>query len=120
MTSGYWYIASPYSKYHAGIDAAHDAIAFEVALLMKEGIAAYCPILHCHNLAKLHSLPTDAGFWQAFNHTMIEHSCGIIVVMLAGWRESSGVEDEITLAFNLSKPIVPMVPGVVPSLVGRR
>ena len=93
------YLASPYSHSEASIREARfkEAEAATVWFL-KQKVWVYSPIVHCHALAKEHNLPTDAGFWQEFNHTMIERSSGVIVLGIEGWQESKGVKDEISFA----------------------
>lgn len=47
----YWYLASPYSKYPAGIEAAFQDICKQTALLIRHKIPVYSPIAHTHPVA---------------------------------------------------------------------
>ncbi len=97
--SGYWYLASPYSSPDSRVvDRRVDETQRVLGWLLKRRIWAFSPIIHCHDLALAHELPTDAKFWQEYNHQMILRSNGIIVFELDGWITSLGVQEEIEFA----------------------
>ena len=105
----YLYLASPYThstaivrqqRYLEAIDALN--------WLLGNKIWAYSPIVHCHNVAMKHSLPKNFEFWQEYNHLMILNSRGLMLLQLPGWKESSGVTDELAYADSLGKPVTIM------------
>ena len=109
----YWYIASPYS---AGGLTGERAIAlrekryravmrFNVWAIEKKMIA-YSPIVHCHEMASLYSLPTGHEFWLAFDKAMVLAGGGVIVLCIDGWQESLGVREEIALAHSSGFPVL--------------
>jgi len=100
------YLASPYS-----IDIKHvreiryKMVLAHTAFLLREGMLVYSPILHCHNIAELEGLPTDANFWAKHNIEML-HRCEVLrVLKLDGWELSLGVKFEIAEAENLGMTI---------------
>jgi hypothetical protein len=115
---GYIYLASPYSaKIKMGPKEFHgrpDKLVMEqryldvlkaTADLMKEGQFIYSPIVHCHELARLHTLPTDYAFWNGYNHCMIEQADQFMILDIPGWLESVGVKGEYDFAYTKGKPI---------------
>ena len=101
---GLLYLASQYTApskraMHANYLAAVDATAW----LLAQRIWAYSPIVHCHDIAVLHDLPRDFGFWSEYNHTIIDALNGVIVLQTPGWSYSKGIQDEINYAQQTRK-----------------
>jgi hypothetical protein len=99
------YLASPYShpdpavreeRFHAACRAA--------AALLRAGHAVFSPIAHSHALAR-HGLPADWKFGEPFDREYLERCDEVVVLMLAGWRESVGVREEVRIARELGKPV---------------
>lgn len=91
-----WYLASPYTKFARGQDAAFSEAAKATAKLMAAGLVVYSPIAHSHPVATHGNLDAlDGAFWLRQNMPMMERMDGIIVLKLPGWRESEGVKFEI-------------------------
>lgn len=103
--SEYMYLASPYTgtpevmlaRFHEAKKALH--------ALCHQRVWVYSPIVHCHQLALDHEMPTDFQFWLDYNHVMIEASCGIVVLGIDGWDRSKGVAEEMAFAKQIEKPI---------------
>lgn len=90
------YLASPYTKYPYGLDAAAQDVAKIAARLTKEGQRVYSPIIHTHYIAKFGGIdPLDHAFWMQVDETMMERCDGLVVVRLSGWEDSKGVRMEI-------------------------
>lgn len=96
---GYIYIASPYSDPHPDIrEMRFEAAMKYAAHLLKEKRTPYSPIVHNHPLAEKHDLPKNWDFWQENDITML-NCCGEMhVLMLRGWKDSTGVKAEIKFA----------------------
>ncbi len=47
----FFYLATPYSKYPHGQEAAYIAAAEQSGLLLNAGIKVFCPITHSHPIA---------------------------------------------------------------------
>jgi hypothetical protein len=113
----FYYLATPYSKYPAGIVQAHADACAQAALLVKAGIPVYSPIAHTHPIAIEGRLdPYDHELWLEADRTFMEAAKGLIVCEMEGWQESYGIECEIKYFAQAGKPRFQMVPGVVPDL----
>ena len=101
-----WYLASPYShKDHKVVSDRYDKTQIATVWLLRQQIWTYSPIVHCHELAQRFKLPTDAKYWEDYNHTMIEKFTGVMVLLLEGWQDSKGVANEVIHALSLVKPV---------------
>jgi hypothetical protein len=112
----FYYLATPYSKYPAGIEEAFKVACCAAADLIREGVRVYSPIAHTHPIAVhgkidpyAHSiwLPADAPFMHA--------ACGLIVLRAESWEQSYGIKVEIEEFQKAGKPIFYMDPGMVPN-----
>lgn len=113
--AGFWYLSTPYSKYGGGLDAAHRVACKQAAVCIKAGISVYSPIGHTHCIAMLGNIdPLDHNIWLPADEPLMNAACGIIVVMMPGWKESFGMAHEIALVARAGKPIVYMTPDVAP------
>jgi nucleoside 2-deoxyribosyltransferase len=117
----YFYLATPYSKYKAGFDAAHIMACEQAALLIKDGLVVYSPIAHTHPIAMHGNIdPTHNFNWLALDAPLMDAACGIIVCMMDGWLESRGVQHEIEVFQRAGKPVYYMMPGHVPYELTKR
>jgi hypothetical protein len=96
---GYYYLASPYSH----PDPALRAVRFHEAQLaawklMQFGVTVYSPIAAWHPAVEKFGAPTDADSWWQHNKGFLFKSDGVIVLTLAGWKESIGVGQELEYA----------------------
>ena len=111
----FWYLATPYSKYAGGLEAAFIEAAKQTALLVKAGVRVYSPICHTHPAAIHGGIdPLDHGIWLPADKPFMDAACGLIVCMLDGWTTSYGISVEINEFARAHKVIVYMHPGVVP------
>lgn len=99
------YLASPYSHPDAFVREQQFQIACRVAAeLMRSGRIVYSPVAHSHPIA-LHGLPTEWSYWERADRRFLEISDEVVVLTLDGWRDSEGVQMEIQIALELSKPV---------------
>lgn len=106
---GYIYLGSPYSKYEAGHDAAARVVADSAAALMRRGLVIYSPIAHGHAVAA-HGLPLTWDFWRRQCQPLIDSAAGLIVLTMAGWQESVGLQYEVEEFVRMGKPILHVSP----------
>jgi hypothetical protein len=105
------YLATPYSKYKAGLDKAFEDAAALAAVLLVEGVKVYSPIAHTHPLAKYSHLdPLDHEIWLPFDEAMMTAADALIVVHMDGWEESYGIAHEIKFFAEAGKPIYDLDP----------
>ncbi len=118
MYGTFFYLASPYSKYPGGrLEAFHKA-CYNAALLMMVRIPVFCPIAHTHTIgAAIPRVFDTHDFWMAADKPFIQLAHGLIVLEMEGWQESEGVQFEIKCFREALKPVIPMTPGEVPSVL---
>jgi nucleoside 2-deoxyribosyltransferase len=113
--SSFWYLATPYSKYPDGIEAAYELAIKAASLLLDNGVDVYSPIVHTHPLSTTGGLgPRNHEFWLRADTPFMDAARGIIVLEADGWRNSFGVAYELGRFRGKDKPVVWMKPGVVP------
>lgn len=89
------YLAAPYThKDRRVVKERVNKINTVASLLMNRGHIVFSPISHSHYIAVDNNLPTDFKFWQAMNHSFIDWSDAMGVLMLDGYNYSDGIEDE--------------------------
>lgn len=103
---GIAYLATPYSRYSDGIDAAFREAAKLAAQLIKSGLHVYAPIVHCHPIAEHGGIdPLDQTFWTEFDAKMLALCDTLIVAHMDGWEQSSGIAHEIEFFVNAGKSV---------------
>jgi hypothetical protein len=112
MTSGpLAYLATPYSRYKHGIDAAFDEACWLAGRLIEAGQLVYSPIVYTHPIARYVGLdPFDHAFWAAFNKPMIDRCDILLVAHFDGWDASEGVAMEIAEFTRAEKLICDLDP----------
>lgn len=97
------YLASPYSHPDPTIVLTRYLLVMQAtSALINARKFVYSPILHCHELARIHSLPTNFDFWQHYNINMIKRCDQFRVLKIPGWDESKGVKGESAVAAFLN------------------
>lgn len=108
------YLASPYSHPDPAIrQARFDAACRAAATLIRAGHAVISPVVQGHPLAAF-GLPTDWQFWETLDRQQLARCDEVVVLTLAGWRESVGVQTEIRIAAELGKPVQYVAPDEPP------
>lgn len=105
------YLATPYTKYHLGIDAAFTHASELTGRLIKIGVRLYSPIAHCHPISIAAGIdPLDFKFWLTNQEAMMDAADCLIVAHMKGWDESYGVKHEIDFFTRDKKPVVHLDP----------
>ena len=103
----YWYVATPYTRFPAGLEAAFVLAARSAGDLMKEGIPVYAPIAHTHPVAVYGEMDkVDHDLWVRVDQPLLDAASGIIVVTAESWEISRGVAHEIRVMEKSGKPVV--------------
>lgn len=111
----FFYLATPYSKYPGGLQAAFDMACEQTALLVKAGIPVFSPIAHTHPVAMIAGMdPLDHTIWLPCDQPMMDAASGIIMVRAESWEKSYGMKVELETFTAAGKRVVWMDPGVVP------
>lgn len=107
-SAGFVYLACPYTSPDPDVQLQRMELASIVAArIMQNGFAVYSPITHGHHIAQHLPIGLEAGhaFWMAQCLPIVAKADALIVLPMAGWRQSSGLRDEMALARRLSLPI---------------
>lgn len=100
------YLATPYSRYEGGLEAAWIDACRVSGALMRNGFKVFSPIAHSHGIAVHGGLdPLDHEIWLPADESFMEHCEGLIVARLEGWETSKGVAFEIMKFKEAGKPI---------------
>lgn len=103
---GFWYLASPYSKYPLGRETAYRHISTVAGRLLGAGVYVYCPISHTHPIAEYGGLdPLDHTLYLGLDQAIFQHAHGMLVTMMPGWDTSFGIGYEIKEFQKVKKPI---------------
>lgn len=73
--------------------------------LVKEGRIIFAPISAWHHIAMKYDLPTSFEYWARLDEEFIKISKKLLIIRLPGWRESSGIELELSLADKYDVPV---------------
>ena len=101
-----YYLASPYTHTNKKTRELrfNKVTKASIWLLLKKNIVSFSPIAYNHPMVK-YELPTDWAFWKKYDTNFLQHSDGLIVFTLDGWKDSIGVQAEINIAKKLKLPI---------------
>jgi predicted acyl esterase len=107
----FYYLASPYSSpdpevRHKRYLEVMDCLAW----MLNRRMWTYSPIVHCHDMAVKHKMPTDNEFWKDYNRVMIDGSVGVAVLKIGGWEKSVGIRDEMDYAKSKLRIITEVIP----------
>lgn len=112
LKRGFWYLATPYAKWHGGHEDAFRHAAALGGRLLAKGVHCFTPIAHSHPMAE--NAPSlghaDHSIWMPFDKQFVDAAFGIIVADMDGWRESKGVTMEVNWAREQGKPLWLMSP----------
>lgn len=107
------YLATPYTKYPWGIDAAAYDAAKVAGRLMNMGVHVFSPIVHAHAVSAAAGIdPVDHAFWMNIDVAHMNKSDALLVCRMTGWQDSQGVNMEIKEFTRVQKPIFFMDPGL--------
>jgi nucleoside 2-deoxyribosyltransferase len=99
------YLASPYTSDDPAVrQARFEAACRAAAAFIRRGHVVFSPVAHSHCIAQ-HGLPVDWGFWERHDRRFLAACDELWVLTLDGWRESRGVQAEMTIARALGKPV---------------
>lgn len=107
------YMASPYSHEDSSVmDERFDAACEAYVALLSEGHIVFAPIPFCHSVARLFDLHTNFTFWQLQDLYFVRTCRAFVALMLPGWKESVGLQAELTHAQYWGKQILYINPEI--------
>jgi Domain of unknown function (DUF1937) len=98
------YLATPYTKYPAGREAAFRRALEITAKLMSVKIPVWSPIAYTHQFVA-EGLPVEAVHWEFLDKAMTDACDGCLVYTMEGWDESAGVAKELEWFRAQNKPV---------------
>jgi uncharacterized protein DUF1937 len=100
------YVASPYTNFARGLDAACREVSIIAAAMMRAGIHVFCPVAHSHTIAMLSGIdPKDHAFWLDQDRPLQDSCDALAIVKLDGWHRSEGIKAEFAQACVRNHPI---------------
>lgn len=110
---GLIYLASPYTaKCSVGTtnarelqDWRHLQVIRATASLISRGLLVFSPIIHSVPLVA-HGMGTKWADWSTYDLSFINHCQNFAVLKLEGWKESTGVQAELSFARNIWLPLL--------------
>lgn len=100
------YLATPYSKYPQGIEAAFAEACRICGDLLRRGLIVYSPIAHTHPIAIHANIdPYDHAVWLPFDHVRMAKSDAMLIAKMDSWDISTGIQHEIQYFADNRKPI---------------
>ncbi len=118
---GFWYLATPYTKYGpklprgVALQSAFNQAAFSAAPFVRAGIPVFSPIAHTHPIAMYGGIdPLDWRMWVDADAVFVAAAVGCVVVKMAGYAESAGVRHEIAAFRSTGRPVLFCQPGELP------
>ena len=106
VIQGYWYLATPYSKWPHGLEDANTVAQKLAAALLSIGVKVFSPIAHTHGISAYATAvdKRDFDFWLGADKPLLDAAGGLLIADLQGWRDSKGVTLEIQWAKEQKKP----------------
>src|SRR5690606_36400127 len=100
------YLATLYSKYPKGVEAAFQEACIIAARLIRFKINVYSPIAHTHPIAVFGKLDqSDHDLWLTFDSAMMAKADALAVATMPTWQDSAGVAYEIRTFLHQQKPV---------------
>jgi len=100
------YLATPYTNYVYGLDAAFEEASKAAALLVRHQVPVFCPITHTYPISAHGGLdPRDHAIWMPADAPFMELAGGICIFQMLGWNNSKGILLELEAFAAAGKPI---------------
>lgn len=103
----FWYVASPYTKYRDGHDAAVAVVSRVAGRLFDAGISFLSPVAHAYAICKFANVDKLAHRrWMDLDRPFMLSAYGIVIVRMRGWQDSDGLGEEDDYFVSSGKPRV--------------
>ena len=94
-TETFVYVASPYSKYPGGMEAAFHEVCRAAAWLVKQGVKVFCPIAHTHPIAVAGNMDlADHEIWMPQDGPFMDAASCMVIVEMESFDTSYGIQQE--------------------------
>ena len=100
------YLAVPYSGTPKEQEWRFVCANHVAGAILNMGIDVFSPISQTHPIAQQCGLEGTWERWSSYDEKVLARLCdGVYVLMLEGWKESTGVQAEIDIAVKLNKRV---------------
>ena len=116
------YLSVPYSSLDPNIRADRVArVRHVMAAMMAQGHLTVCPVAMNHEAIEqlADGMGPRGSYWQRLEAALATVCDELVVVAVDGWRESRGVQREIALFEEQSKPVRLLQADAEPTALGR-
>lgn len=106
---GFWYVATPYTRYPGGHENAFIDASIAGAWLVERGVHVFVPITHSHPIATRGGLPEELNtlrVWMDQDGPFMAAAVGLCIVQMPGWDSSAGIAEEFKHFSRAGKPVV--------------
>jgi hypothetical protein len=105
------YLATPYTKYPGGIEAAYQLACSMASEMLLADINTFSPIVHAHAIATATGMNSlDHEFWMAIDFPFLDAAKVLVVGCAEGWDESLGVQQEMAYFLEQHRSIIRILP----------
>ena len=105
---GLIYLASPYTKYPTGREAAFQEASRLTAVMLEHDFNVFGPITYSHPLTpflRARTVDQEHEFWMRIDREIFRKCDAIVVAMMEGWPSSKGVTEEIAWFRWANRPV---------------
>ncbi|WP_271079173.1 DUF1937 family protein [Aurantiacibacter sp. MUD61] len=108
------YLGGPYTHSDQAVKVdRYEKVTKAAAHLIEKKLIVYSPLTMTHPIDVImagegETLGSD--YWVAFDEAFMEHCCGMIVLQLPGWDQSSGVKREVEFFQDKGLPVIFLQP----------
>lgn len=103
---GLIYLASPYTLYAKGLNAAFEDVTELAGKLVKLGLGVFAPITYGHPLTTHGAVNAlDENIWYPLNDTFLHKADCLLVARMTGHQSSKGIAREISYFEMIGKPV---------------
>jgi len=103
----FWYLATPYSAYSGGYDAASAEAAGWAGRCMNAGLNVFAPVIMGHQVSRSGLLNDDSwAAWMERCAPFMEAASGLLIARMPDWEKSRGIIQERAVFEAAGKPVV--------------
>ena len=112
MSKPVLYLATPYSHPDPAVrQERYERVTQAAARLIGLGHIVHSPITLTHPLELAGGIVRPAEFWLEFDLPFMQMCAELVILTLAGWKESHGIAYEKRMFESMGRPVSYLVPG---------
>jgi hypothetical protein len=106
MSEKYIFISAPYSHPDKDVILSRvDTLVHVVGKYMEQQLVPMCPIIHSHPILEKFDLTSDWSYWEKSCTLFLHGARRMDIIMLDGWKDSTGIKGEIEIAKSMNIPV---------------